>query len=86
MAANGGNEDSMDLAEDQINLLEENFTKVSKHPDGTTLMLIAAECGLSEEITAVSSLHADENNLMHCCCIRNLISKAECSGLPVFND
>ncbi|XP_051506515.1 homeodomain-only protein [Myxocyprinus asiaticus] len=42
----------MPLAEDQIKVLEENFTKVSKHPDETTLMLIAAECGLSEEETA----------------------------------
>ncbi len=44
----------MDLAEDQIKVLEENFTKVSKHPDDATLMLVAAECGLSEEETAVS--------------------------------
>lgn len=44
----------MHLAEDQIKVLEENFTKVSKHPDDATLMLIAAECGLSEEETAVS--------------------------------
>ncbi|XP_071398157.1 homeodomain-only protein [Centroberyx affinis] len=43
--------ESMKLAEEQIKLLEENFTKVSKHPDETTLMLIAAECGLSEEET-----------------------------------
>ncbi|MED6249259.1 homeodomain-only protein [Girardinichthys multiradiatus] len=39
------------LSEDQIKVLEENFNKVTKHPDGTTLMLIAAECGLSEEDT-----------------------------------
>jgi len=44
----------MRLADDQIKVLEENFTKVSKHPDETTLMLIAAECGLSEAETAVS--------------------------------
>ncbi|CAI5653093.1 homeodomain-only protein [Oreochromis niloticus] len=43
--------DSMNLSQDQIAILEENFNKVSKHPDGTTLMLIAAECGLSEEET-----------------------------------
>ncbi|KAM4622194.1 homeodomain-only protein [Polymixia lowei] len=43
--------ESMKLAEDQITALENNFTKVSKHPDETTLMLIAAECGLSEEDT-----------------------------------
>lgn len=46
--------DSMNLSQDQIAILEENFNKVSKHPDGTTLMLIAAECGLSEEETQVS--------------------------------
>ncbi|XP_066498675.1 homeodomain-only protein [Hoplias malabaricus] len=40
------------LAEDQLRVLEENFIKVTKHPDQTTLMLIAAECGLSEEETA----------------------------------
>ncbi|XP_030001511.1 homeodomain-only protein [Sphaeramia orbicularis] len=39
------------LSDYQIRVLEENFTKVSRHPDGTTLMLIAAECGLSEEDT-----------------------------------
>ncbi|KAJ8272007.1 hypothetical protein COCON_G00108660 [Conger conger] len=51
MASNGENEDSVDLSEDQINTLEENFTR-GKHPDETTLMLIAAECGLSEGETA----------------------------------
>ncbi|XP_069025592.1 homeodomain-only protein [Embiotoca jacksoni] len=39
------------LSEEQVKVLEENFNRVSKHPDGTTLMLIAAECGLSEEET-----------------------------------
>ncbi|XP_028272250.1 homeodomain-only protein [Parambassis ranga] len=39
------------LSEDQVKVLEDSFNKVSKHPDGTTLMLIAAECGLSEEET-----------------------------------
>ncbi|KAJ8339790.1 hypothetical protein SKAU_G00344230 [Synaphobranchus kaupii] len=55
MASNGGNGacmESTELAEEQISILEENFKKVSKHPDGTTLMLIAAECGLSEADTA----------------------------------
>ncbi|XP_012734657.2 homeodomain-only protein [Fundulus heteroclitus] len=37
--------------EQQLKVLEENFNKVTKHPEGTTLMLIAAECGLSEEAT-----------------------------------
>ncbi|XP_055745180.1 homeodomain-only protein-like [Salvelinus fontinalis] len=44
--------ESMQLAEDQIKILEENFTRVSKHPDESTLMLIAAESGLTEEETA----------------------------------
>ncbi|XP_062332821.1 homeodomain-only protein [Osmerus eperlanus] len=50
MASNGM--ESMQLAEDQIKVLEENFLRVSKHPDEATLMLIAAECGLSEAETA----------------------------------
>ncbi|KAM9413292.1 homeodomain-only protein [Salvelinus alpinus] len=50
MASNGM--ESMQLAEDQIKILEENFTRVSKHPDESTLMLIAAESGLTEEETA----------------------------------
>ncbi|XP_038556128.1 homeodomain-only protein [Micropterus salmoides] len=41
----------LNLSEEQVKLLEESFKKVTKHPDGTTLMLIAAECGLSEEET-----------------------------------
>ncbi|XP_056093005.1 homeodomain-only protein [Rhinichthys klamathensis goyatoka] len=52
MSASGNAMFEMRLADDQIKVLEENFTKVSKHPDETTLMLIAAECGLSEEETA----------------------------------
>ncbi|XP_041127997.1 homeodomain-only protein [Polyodon spathula] len=47
-----GDVQDMNLAEDQIKALEENFLKVSKQPDEATLMLIAAECGLSEEETA----------------------------------
>uniref|UniRef100_UPI0037E77795 homeodomain-only protein n=1 Tax=Semicossyphus pulcher TaxID=241346 RepID=UPI0037E77795 len=39
-----------ELSEEQIKSLEENF-KHGKHPDETSLMLIAAECGLSEEET-----------------------------------
>lgn len=47
-----GNEaSSLQLSDYQLRTLEENFTKVSKRPAGTTLMLIAAECGLSEEET-----------------------------------
>ncbi|XP_059372768.1 homeodomain-only protein [Carassius carassius] len=52
MSASGNAMFEMHLEEDQVKVLEENFTKVSKHPDDTTLMLIAAECGLSEVETA----------------------------------
>lgn len=51
------------LPEDQVKLLEENFTKV-RHPDGTTLMLIAAECGLSEEETLVSNTKTVNNSFL----------------------
>lgn len=37
--------------EDQVEILEYNFNKVNKHPDATTLCLIAAEAGLTEEET-----------------------------------
>ncbi|XP_053462186.1 homeodomain-only protein [Nycticebus coucang] len=37
--------------QDQLEILEYNFSKVDKHPDPTTLCLIAAEAGLSEEET-----------------------------------
>lgn len=47
----GSEANPLQLSEYQLRTLEENFTKVSKHPDGTTLMLIAAECGLSQEET-----------------------------------
>lgn len=40
--------------EDQVEILEYNFNKVNKHPDPTTLCLIAAEAGLTEEQTQVS--------------------------------
>ena len=46
--------ESMQLADDQIRILEHNFATVSRHPDETTFMLIAAECGLTEEETQVS--------------------------------
>ncbi|KAJ7407461.1 hypothetical protein WISP_126129 [Willisornis vidua] len=39
--------------EEQLEILEYNFCKVNKHPDPTTLCLIAAETGLSEEQTLV---------------------------------
>ncbi|XP_054454037.1 homeodomain-only protein [Anoplopoma fimbria] len=43
----------LNLSEEQVKVLEDSFKKVTRHPDGTTLMLIAAECGLSEEETLV---------------------------------
>ncbi|XP_035280775.1 homeodomain-only protein [Anguilla rostrata] len=55
MASVGRNGDGMasiHLEEDQVKILEGHFTRVSKHPDQATLMLIAAECGLSEAETA----------------------------------
>ncbi|XP_051910114.1 homeodomain-only protein [Hippocampus zosterae] len=42
--------DCMKLSEYQAKVLEENF-KPGKVPDATTLTLVAAECGLSEEET-----------------------------------
>uniref|UniRef100_A0A8C0C2Q7 Homeodomain-only protein n=1 Tax=Balaenoptera musculus TaxID=9771 RepID=A0A8C0C2Q7_BALMU len=51
--------------EDQVEILEYNFNKVNKHPDPTTLCLIAAEAGLSEEETQViprSELWHPESN------------------------
>ncbi|XP_053736059.1 homeodomain-only protein [Synchiropus splendidus] len=42
--------ESMNLSEYQTKVLEENF-KLSKHPDDTDVMLIAAESGLSEADT-----------------------------------
>ncbi|XP_077137091.1 homeodomain-only protein [Ranitomeya variabilis] len=44
------NEDN-GLSKEQIEILEYNFTKVCKHPEHTTLMLIAAEAGLTEQET-----------------------------------
>ncbi|CAH2293498.1 homeodomain-only [Pelobates cultripes] len=35
--------------QEQQDILEYNFNNVSKQPDETTLMLIAAEAGLTEE-------------------------------------
>ncbi|KAG5207669.1 hypothetical protein JEQ12_017433 [Ovis aries] len=45
--------------EDQVEILEYNFNKVNKHPDPTTLCLIAAEAGLSEEETQETGKMAD---------------------------
>ncbi|KAK9518462.1 hypothetical protein VZT92_023768 [Zoarces viviparus] len=39
----------MNLSEEQIKVLEDSFKKVTRYPEGMTLMLIAAESGLSEE-------------------------------------
>ncbi|EMP25583.1 Homeodomain-only protein [Chelonia mydas] len=44
-------EQPMGPTEEQLEILEYNFSKVNKHPDPTTLCLIAAEAGLSEEET-----------------------------------
>uniref|UniRef100_A0A8C3IXC0 Homeodomain-only protein n=2 Tax=Chrysemys picta bellii TaxID=8478 RepID=A0A8C3IXC0_CHRPI len=44
-------EQPMGPTEEQLEILEYNFSKVNKHPDPTTLCLIAAEAGLSEEQT-----------------------------------
>uniref|UniRef100_UPI00398F3BA3 homeodomain-only protein n=1 Tax=Pristiophorus japonicus TaxID=55135 RepID=UPI00398F3BA3 len=46
-----GSLETLKLKDDQIQLLEENFTR-RKQPDASSLMLVAAECGLSEEETA----------------------------------
>ncbi|XP_068961389.1 homeodomain-only protein isoform X2 [Petaurus breviceps papuanus] len=39
------------LTQEQVDHLECSFNKGNKHPDPTTLLLIAAEVGLSEEQT-----------------------------------
>lgn len=44
----------MKLSDYQVKVLENCFNKDTKHPDGATLTLIAAECGLTEEQTLVS--------------------------------
>ncbi|XP_053506223.1 homeodomain-only protein [Ictalurus furcatus] len=53
MASNGSGTEALvtRLAEDQLRVLEENFSRGGRNPDGATLALIAAECGLSEEET-----------------------------------
>lgn len=43
------------IREDQVEILEYNFTRVSKNPDRATLDLIAAEAGLSVEEVLVSN-------------------------------
>ncbi|XP_041652752.1 homeodomain-only protein [Cheilinus undulatus] len=48
MSSNGCNYEK--LSEQQVSVLEEAF-KTSRHPDFTSLMLISAECGLSEKQT-----------------------------------
>ncbi|KAM3937296.1 homeodomain-only protein isoform 1-T2 [Leptodactylus fuscus] len=39
------------LSKEQLEILEYNFNKVCKHPEQATLMLIAAEAGLTESET-----------------------------------
>ncbi|TSK87425.1 Homeodomain-only protein [Bagarius yarrelli] len=53
MAANRSGTEALGtrLAEDQLRVLEENFSRGGRNPDEATLALIAAECGLSEEET-----------------------------------
>ncbi|XP_041048115.1 homeodomain-only protein isoform X2 [Cetorhinus maximus] len=46
-----GSVGTLELKDDQVQLLEENFARM-KQPDASSLMLIAAECGLSEAETA----------------------------------
>ncbi|KAM4810097.1 homeodomain-only protein isoform 1-T2 [Rhinophrynus dorsalis] len=43
--------DNVNPTQEQIEILEYNFNNVSKQPDRTTIMLIAAEAGLTEEET-----------------------------------
>ncbi|XP_006011632.1 homeodomain-only protein [Latimeria chalumnae] len=50
-SSNGGLAKDSLLTAEQLQLLEENFKRVSKQPEQATLILIAAECGLSEEET-----------------------------------
>ncbi|XP_034454983.1 homeodomain-only protein [Hippoglossus hippoglossus] len=42
----------MQLSDEQVKVLEDCF-KGCRYPDGTTLMLVAAECGLSEDDTLI---------------------------------
>ncbi|KAG8004287.1 Homeodomain-only protein [Nibea albiflora] len=56
----------LNLSEYQMKVLEDNFKKVSKHPDGTTLLLIAAECGLSEEETQLGEAAGAEHVTRQC--------------------
>ncbi|GAA6092871.1 homeodomain-only protein [Tachysurus ichikawai] len=53
MASNGSGTGVLGtrLAEDQLRVLEENFSRGCRNPDGATLALVAAECGLSEDET-----------------------------------
>lgn len=64
MASNGSGTEAlgMRLAEDQLRVLEENFSRGGRNPDGATLALIAAECGLSEEETLVSEEALPQHN------------------------
>lgn len=46
--------DDEELSQEQTDILENNFNKVSKQPDKCLIMVIAAEAGLSEGATEVS--------------------------------
>ncbi|OCT59227.1 homeodomain-only protein [Xenopus laevis] len=43
--------DSTELTNQQMEVLEYNFNSISKQPHSTSIMLIAAETGLTEEET-----------------------------------
>lgn len=45
--------DDEEPSQEQIDILENNFNKVSRQPDKCLLMLIAAEAGLTDKATAV---------------------------------
>ncbi|CAG5988694.1 unnamed protein product [Menidia menidia] len=47
--------EALSLSPEQTRVLEENF-RVSRHPDPASVMLIAAECGLTEDQTQVGFL------------------------------
>lgn len=64
--------ESPQLSEDQLKVLENCFNRETKHPEGMTLMLIAAESGLSEEQTLVRSV-CSSLLLKPCFCFRLLL-------------
>ncbi|KAG8454881.1 hypothetical protein GDO86_001198 [Hymenochirus boettgeri] len=69
-AKNGGF--CLNPTEEQIKRLEYNFNNISKQPNKTTIMLIAAETGLSEDETStwfkerLAQWRKSEGLPMHC--------------------